>query len=148
MHEPTYVDCYADHVEIQPQGSTIALGDLRDPQGPFAELLHDLELVKTRTNDLRYAVLIVRPHSAPVFRYIRGQMLQRGINIGYDVLESDVVIDWKEAVSNLQLGEEDLKKIEQHQAEMNRRRSEAGMNTGATKPPEAKPPEAPPSGGK
>ena len=102
--EPVYIDCHPDHVEIEPAGKIVPELDLRNPQGDFAEVMHKLTTNKAST----FGIVIARPGSASIYRYVRRQLNSRKLPVGYDVLESDVIIDWKKAVSDLQVRLEEL----------------------------------------
>ena len=58
------------------------------------------------------AIVIARPSSAPVYRYVRRQLAARKLPVGYDVLESDVIIDWPGAMSNMQVRLKDLEETQ------------------------------------
>lgn len=92
---PVYFDCHPDHIEIQPNDLKVPVGDLRDPQGDFAAVMRSLQETDAHGNLLRYAILIVRPRSEQVYRFMRRQVAARKLPVGYDVLEAGYVIDWE-----------------------------------------------------
>ena len=102
--EPVYLDCYPDHLEIQPDGKIVPTLELKEHNGTFDTLIHRLE-----TNYVHeFAIVIVRPDSAPVYRFVRRLLAKRALTVGYDVLESDVIIDWPGNIKKLAVRLEDL----------------------------------------
>ncbi len=106
--EPMYIDCHPDMVEIQPSGLVIPARELKERNGDFESILHNLET----NRQSQMAIVIARPSSAPVYRYVRRQLAARKLPVGYDVLESDVIIDWPGAMSNMQVRLKDLEETQ------------------------------------
>ena len=125
--QPIYMDCHPDYVEVQPDGKVIPTLELKERGGDFQTLLHRLE---TSTNE--FAILIARPNSVPVYRYIRRQLAARNMMVGYDVLDSNVIIDWAVAISNMQVS------VQKHVDEIER------MTKGGMAPVAPSAPVAPP----
>jgi hypothetical protein len=88
---PTYIECRQDGLFIFPGDKTIGIDDLVTPDNAFSQLLSDVE--GNATN--QYVIMIVRPNSLPFYRYVRKALSRRQIDMGYDVLESDIKLDWK-----------------------------------------------------
>lgn len=87
---PVYFDCHPDRVEIHPEGLIIPVSELREPGGDFEMALQDIQAnIKKKV-----AVLITRPNSAPVYRYVRRKAEERDLTVGFDLLGSEVIIDW------------------------------------------------------
>lgn len=102
--EPTYLDCQPDRIEIQPSGTILSLMELKERDGEFQSLLHTLD-ANSKSN---FAIIIARPGAESVYRFVRRQIAARKLTVGYDVLESDVIIDWTNAMSRLQIKVKDL----------------------------------------
>lgn len=104
--EPIYIDCHADHVEVQPEGTIISIMDLQQRGGALENVLKDL--VDRSSNS--FAIVIARPNSAPVYRYVRRQITARKLTVGYDVLESHVIIEWDKELERVQARKEEIAK--------------------------------------
>lgn len=91
IKSPTYFDCRPDQVEIIPGRTVVTFADLREPGNPVEQALDAL----AKRSDREYAIILVRPRSVQVYRHLR-KMLQayEGLEVGYDVLETDQAIDW------------------------------------------------------
>ena len=108
---PVYFDCHPDHLEIEPEGLIVSTLDLKERGGDFATVIRRLE-----TNSAKeFGIVIARPESAPVYRFVRRELASRHLTLGYDVLESTVVINWAAAQSNLQVK---LTEIEQKKMQL------------------------------
>lgn len=129
--EPVYIDCHPDHVEIQPEGKIISTVDLKEQGGDFE---HALDFLSDNTAS-NFAIVIARPNSAPVYRYVRRELAKRKLTVGYDVLESDVVIQWEEEMKKLALT---VKQIEDAKHAMEGRQRKSPAPAVETAPPEAK----------
>lgn len=111
---PVYFDCRPEGVEIirfdvisnslNLIQNTTPVHELRDPKSDVQFMLDRLQ-----TNSAaEYAILIVRPKSTALYRYIRREVNARRMPVGYDALGSEVVIDWQGSVSNLNVRLDDL----------------------------------------
>lgn len=104
---PVYFDCNRDQLHIQPLGVSLSPSELREKGGIFEETLHRIE-----TNSANeFAILIARPNSQPMYRFVRREIAARKMHVGYDVLEQDVFIDWKRALSALQVKLDNIDKM-------------------------------------
>lgn len=96
---PIYFDCRSDGVTILP-------GDVQVPVESLVQPGNEVEKVINRVqarSDEEYVILLVRPHSLPVYRYVRKEVLRRGILAGFDVIDSNVVLDWQAEAKKLRL---------------------------------------------
>lgn len=106
---PVFFDCHPDRLEIHPENIVVPLSELREPGGDFEITMEDIKVHASR----KMAVLITRPNSAPVYRYVRRQALASGITVGYDVLESDVIIAWTGELARLEIKIDTLNAVRQ-----------------------------------
>jgi hypothetical protein len=120
---PIYFDCSLDGIDVirfdKPTTNTIALVQsqvrLNDALKPSSDVQQALQrLVKNYRTE--YAILIIRPRAAAVYRFMRKEIASRKLDVGYDVLEADQIIDWKDQVKRLQVKLEDLEKSEEEKS--------------------------------
>ena len=130
--EPVYIDCHPDRVEIQPEGKVIQALELSEKNGTFETVIRRLE--SNSSNE--FAIIIARPNSAPIYRFVRRQIAARKLTVGYDVLEGDVIIDWAKAMKDLAVNIADLQKRKEEQAAIMGLRKKQEEKT-ATPPAEA-----------
>lgn len=89
---PTYFDCGPDQVEIIPGRKIVSYRELREPGNPVERTVEKL----AQNAEKEYAILIVRPHSLPVYRHLRRTLgSYAALEVGYDVLEAGRTIDWE-----------------------------------------------------
>ena len=102
IKNPSYIDCTPDGAVIYPSdGKLITWEELQHP-GNAIELLLD----KVQANsDEEYIVLMVRPKSLKYYRTIRNMISKRPIDVGYDVMEANFLVDWDEATRGLAVSE-------------------------------------------
>jgi hypothetical protein len=96
---PVYLDCRPDGVTILPGDIVVPVEDLIQPG-------NEVEKVLTRVqaqSDTEYVIMLVRPYSLPVYRYVRREVLRRGILTGFDVVNADVKLDWRAEAKKLRL---------------------------------------------
>ncbi len=95
---PVYLDCRPDGVDILP-------GDLHVSPEHLVQTGNEVEKVLTRVqaSDQEYVILLVRPRSLPVYRHVRREVTRRGLLAGFDILDSEVVLDWREEAKKLHL---------------------------------------------
>ena len=96
---PVYLDCRPDGVTILPGDIVVPVEDLIQPG-------NEVEKVLTRVqaqSDTEYIIMLVRPYSLPVYRYVRREVLRRGILTGFDVVNADVKLDWRAEAKKLRL---------------------------------------------
>jgi arabinogalactan endo-1,4-beta-galactosidase len=51
----------------------------------------------------KYIVLLIRPNSLPVYRFVRKMLGRRDIDIGFDVLASNAKLDWEGEMQKLRI---------------------------------------------
>ncbi len=96
---PVYLDC-------KPTGVTILPGDIQVSQEQLVQPGNDVEKALVRIQarpDDEYIILLVRPHSLPVYRYLRKELLRRNILTGFDIIDSDVALDWHAEAKKLRM---------------------------------------------
>lgn len=96
---PVYLDCRSDGVTILP-------GDIQVPVEALIQPGNEVEKVLTRVqaqSDTEYVIMLVRPYSLPVYRYVRKEVLRRGILTGFDVVNADASLDWQAEAKKLRL---------------------------------------------
>jgi hypothetical protein len=96
---PTYLDCWKEHVIIYSnEGSRqFTFDDLKRPG-------NDLErtLLKIEANSAReYVIVMVRPGSVELYRTVRNAVGRRQVEVGYDAVDADFDVNWKEIVKSL-----------------------------------------------
>ncbi len=96
---PIYFDCKPDGVSILPGDISVTQQDLVKPGNPVEKVLTRIQ----GRADEEYIILLVRPHSLPVYRYLRKEVLRRGILTGFDIVDADVVLDWRAEAKKLRL---------------------------------------------
>jgi hypothetical protein len=95
MKSPSYVECRSYGVAIFPGSIEVPAEEVGREGGPLDELLTRVE----ENKDMEYVILIVRPRSVHVYREVRKMLTFRGIDVGYDVLETETKIDWDKQTS-------------------------------------------------
>ena len=96
MKEPTYLDCFPDKVVIYPgtpPNNQATWEELQRPDNIVTKCLNKVQA--NRTN--QYVVIMARPESVKIFRYIRKMVDERPIEKGYDAVEAKYKVDWDEA---------------------------------------------------
>lgn len=96
---PVYFDCRSDGVTILP-------GDIAVPVDALIQPGNEVEKVINRIqahSDTEYIIMLVRPHSLPVYRYVRREVMRRNILTGFDVIDANVILDWKAEAKKLRL---------------------------------------------
>lgn len=83
--EPSYIDVYRDRLIVYPGDDIVPVRDLEIPGNAVEELLVHL----SKTKDEEYVVLLVRPYAARIARRLGKLIKERGIDIGYELFESD-----------------------------------------------------------
>lgn len=92
LKEPTYFDCGPDQVEIIPGRKIVTFRELREPGNLVERTVEQL----AAHADRQYAILLVRPHSLPVYRHLRRVLgSYSALEVGYDVLDANHKIDWE-----------------------------------------------------
>ena len=99
---PTYIDCYPDRVFIYPGAETVPLSEFNTPGNTVNKLFDDVQ----ENAAGRYIVLLVRPNTLSVYRYLKRELVRRHIDIGYDVLDADTTIDWHKEAKLLNIQDE------------------------------------------
>jgi|GEM_PF-1924029 len=90
---PSYVDCSADRVTIHPGGKRVTWAELQSSDNEVTKLLDRIE----RNTGEEYLVVMVRPGSVKFYRQVRNLAARRCIDVGYDVVDADFIVDWDEA---------------------------------------------------
>ena len=88
--QPYYIDCRTDSVIIQPVFIKASLEDLQQPTNAIASFLEGVQQRKDET----YVVIMARPGSIKTFRTLRKLIGNYQIDVGYDILDTDVSLDW------------------------------------------------------
>jgi hypothetical protein len=101
---PIYLDCSKAGVRIMPADISVTPGQLIQPG-------NDVERVLTRVQaqpDKEYVIMLVRPGSLPVYRYLRKELIRRRITTGFDVVDSETELDWEGEMKMLNIKVEQL----------------------------------------
>lgn len=91
---PSYIDCGPNGIVLYPGGKKLRWDDLQQP-GNDLELM--LDKIQQHT-DKEYVIVMVRPQSVKYYRLVRNMIGKRPIDVGYDVIDADFVVDWEAAV--------------------------------------------------
>ncbi len=94
---PSYIDCQPAGLVLYPGGVRVAWEDLQRPNNPLEMML---DRIQERT-DKEYVIVMVRPQSVKFYRQVRNMIGKRAIDVGYDVVDKDFVVDWEAAVKSL-----------------------------------------------
>ena len=90
---PTYFDCSALGVTISPGNLTVDVNSLSEPNNPV-----DATIRRIRSNSSNeYAIVLIRPRGVRTYRHLRRQLDVAGLDVGYDVFDADVKVDYKAA---------------------------------------------------
>jgi len=103
---PSYVECRAGSITVYPGSEDVRLSDLAVPGNVLDKMLD--RVAANATNE--YVIVLLRPNSVPTYRYIRRVIARRGLDVGYDVVDAETVIDWKKAAKNLNIQLDEPKK--------------------------------------
>jgi hypothetical protein len=96
---PSYVECSENGVGLFPGEVKLSLNDLMQPGNQLEKLLDDV--VADTSN--QYVIVLMRPRSGKVYRYVRRMVAERPIDVGYDVLDEDAKIDWRKEAKSLNI---------------------------------------------
>lgn len=96
---PIYFDCRPDGVAILPGDINVPVEELVQPGNQVEKVINRVQA----RSDEEYVILLVRPHSLPVYRYLRRELLRRDVLTGFDVIDSNVELDWKAEAKKLRL---------------------------------------------
>ncbi len=90
--EPTYVDVHKDRLVVYPGAQIVPVRDLNVPGNAFEKLLSD---VVQRKEEL-YIVLLIRPRAASIARRVQKAILDRGIDVGHELFESERPVEYQD----------------------------------------------------
>ena len=96
---PVYLDCQSTGVTILPGNIVVPQDHLVKPGNEVEKTLNRIQA----QSDFEYIILLVRPHSLPVYRYLRKEITRRNILTGFDIVDSDVILDWQSESKKLRL---------------------------------------------
>jgi hypothetical protein len=96
---PTYFDCSSEGITILPGGEQVGVSEMRQSGNPVEKAIRECE----HASEEKYIVLLIRPNSLPVYRYVRKMLGRRNIAIGFDVLASNAKLDWEGEMRNLRI---------------------------------------------
>lgn len=91
--EPSYIDVQKDHLVLYPGEEVVSLRDLERPGNAFEQLLNAIESRK----DQEYVVLLARPGTAQVFHRLKKLVLDRGIDLGWELFEEGRPVEYERA---------------------------------------------------
>ena len=95
--EPSYIDCYVNHVVLYPSMVTNTWEDLQNPDNAVEHLLDQVQ----SSNTTQYVIVMARPDAVKVFRSVRKMISNHTIDVGYDVVDADFKVNWDAAVKAL-----------------------------------------------
>jgi hypothetical protein len=91
--EPVYVDVQKEYLVLYPSQEIVSLRDLERTGNAFESLLNDVEGKKEQ----EYVILLARPGTAPVFHRLKRLVLDRGIDLGWELFEADRPVEYERA---------------------------------------------------
>jgi len=102
---PIYVECFADRVVLQPEGTVLEARDFAGPGGAGNPLAAALRATREHWNLQRgtagktepYPLLIVRPDAAEMYAMARNAMKSWGSDFGYELVADDLNLSYPAA---------------------------------------------------
>lgn len=94
---PHYIDCTPAGLVVYPGGVHVTWEQLQKPGNVLEQRLDSIQ------GNLKkeYVIVMVRPGSLKYYRAVRNLVAKRPIDVGYDAVDSDFVVDWDAAVKAL-----------------------------------------------
>jgi hypothetical protein len=107
---PTYFDCSPNGITIIPGDILVPPSDLIVPGNPVEAAIEKIKM----NSSGEYAIVLVRPRSVKEYRHVRKMLTEAGIDVGYDIFDADVKIDYRKsaAMSGIDLDKDAAKKAE------------------------------------
>ena len=102
----TYFDCSPDGVMIFPEESKVPSSSLNEPGNAVERAIK--RIAKDSKNE--YAIVLVRPRAVREYRLIRKMLDAAKIDVGYDVFDADVKVDYKAAAHAIGIEDKDMPK--------------------------------------
>jgi hypothetical protein len=99
VKEPYYLECSRDTISIIPGDVKVGLDQLAQPDNPVEQLVNQVE---ARSSN-QYIIVLMRPNSVRVYRYVRKMLAKREIDVGYDVLDAGSTINWRKDAKALNI---------------------------------------------
>ena len=103
---PTYFDCNAQGVTIFPGDLTVSVNSLNEPGNGVDSAIKRIST--NATNE--YAIVLVRPRGVRAYRYLRQALEKVHVDVGYDVWDADVKVDYSAAMKAAGIEDETKKK--------------------------------------
>jgi hypothetical protein len=99
---PSYIDCHPDGLELYPGAMKLSAEDLLMPRNALEKMLTRID----GNSSNEYIVLLVRPQSVEFYRKVRNMISKKkDIEVGYDVVDPDFVVNWAEQAKLLGIAE-------------------------------------------
>ena len=97
--KPVYIDCRPDGAVVVPGDKAVSIEEMNVRGNQIEELLNRIEANRNE----EYIILLARPDSLPVYRYLRKELSRRQITVGADVLDADAKLSWRERLRELNI---------------------------------------------
>lgn len=81
--QPRYIECRSDGVVIYPSQTFVSLSELNNSYSPLETLLQQI----SANRDKEYLIVAIRQDGIDVFKQVRSQIEQRGIDLGFEPLD-------------------------------------------------------------
>jgi len=94
---PSYVDCQPNGLVLYPGKIRVTWEDLQRPGNQFERMLDKIQ----QETEKEYIIVMVRPQSVKFYRQVRNLIGKRPIDVGYDAVDAEYVVDWDAAVRAL-----------------------------------------------
>lgn len=102
--KPIYVECVGQQAHFRPDGPSLFVTDLLDPSRLEDE-------IRRRSSGLAaapkpYVLLLVRPSGIPTYYLVLRHLAKADVDLGYELIEEDWVLDFSEPTAEDLLAEE------------------------------------------
>lgn len=91
--EPYYIDVQRDHLVLYPSQEIVSLRDLERRENAFEIMLNAIEAKRNE----EYIILLARPGTAQVFHRLKKLIMDRGIDLGWELFEADRPVEYERA---------------------------------------------------
>ncbi|MCS6975964.1 MAG: hypothetical protein NZM31_02990 [Gemmatales bacterium] len=101
---PIYLECVGQQVHIRPNGPSLFLTDLLEPQRLEQEIRQQAAHLPPEQKP--YVLLLVRPSGIPTYYLVLRELAKADVDLGYELIEEDWVLDFSEPSTEDLLAEE------------------------------------------
>ncbi len=98
---PAYIDCRPEGLVLYPGAHKLSAEDLMVPSNALERMVNRID----GNSSNEYIVLLVRPQSVDFYRRVRNLISKKNIEVGYDAVDPDFVVNWAEQAKILGIQE-------------------------------------------